>query len=249
MLDDKQVAALHDKTMTLLNGRGVQGSAAWAEAVLTALCVSQLPLDAEHASLILALVEQESGFDPHGRLPHPPEAFRKLGYRLIHDLLAGESSEMERQMGQQTAARVILSVTKALDQLGLLREAPLRALFDRTYQRFGWQRVTTEWAIENIVTHDLLTLASETSPLGLVLRAALAAAPGWRQRLVDGAVLQTVGPLQVGVAAAVRLAAADGLGHRRVAGPRASLHAGSRGVLRRQANGAVHPGLYAAEVH
>ena len=75
--------------------------------------------------------------------------------RLIRDVLAGETTELERQMGKERAASVLLAATTKLHQLGLLQEAPLRALFDRTYQRFGWQRVTTERDIETVVTRDL----------------------------------------------------------------------------------------------
>jgi hypothetical protein len=65
--------------------------------------------------------------------------------------------------------------------------------------------------METVVTRDLLTLAEEHHPLGLLLHAVLAVAPEWRKRLAEGAVLRSVGPLQVGPPAAVRLAAADGL--------------------------------------
>lgn len=205
------VAALRSRATALLASRAVARPATWADAVLTALCASQLPPNAEHASLVFALIETESSFNPHGLLPNHPEGFRKLGHRLIRDLLAGEVTELEQQMGKEPAARVLLAATSKLNQLGLLRDAPLRALFDRTYQRFGWQRVTTEWDIETTVTRDLLILAEEAGPLGLLLRAVLAVAPDWRQRLVDGAVLNSVGPLQVGPAAAVQLAAEDGL--------------------------------------
>jgi len=114
-------------------------------------------------------------------------------------------------MGKEQATHVLLAATTKLHQLGLLQEAPLRALFDRTYERFGWRRVTTEWDIETTVARDLLTLAEETSPLGLLLRAVMSVAPDWRQRLVEGAVLKSVGSMQVGPATAVQLAAADGL--------------------------------------
>lgn len=205
------VAALRARATALLAGRTVSQPAAWADAVLAALCANQLPLTAEHVSLVFALIETESSFNPHGLLPNQPEGFKKLGHRLIRDVLAGETTELERQMGKEQAAKVLLAATAKLNQLGLLQEAPLRALFDRTYQRFGWQRVTTEWDIETVVTRDLLTLAEETNPLGLLLRAVLAVAPDWRQRLADGTVLNSVGALQLGPAVAVQLAAADGL--------------------------------------
>ncbi len=211
LLATPPVTALRSRAMALLNGRGVDQPAAWADAVLAALCASELPLDADHVALVFALIETESSFNPRGLLPNQPEGFRKLGHRMIRDLLAGEVTELERQMGKELATRVVLTATTKLRQLGLLRDAPLQALFDRTYQRFGWQRVTTEWDIETTVTRDLLSLAEETSPLGLLLRAVLAAAPDWRQRLSDGAVLSSVGALQVGPGAAVQMAAADGL--------------------------------------
>ncbi|MCU0963710.1 MAG: DUF1615 family protein [Burkholderiaceae bacterium] len=210
-LTSAPVSELQTRATALLAGRGVREPTRWAGAVLTALCASELPPDAEHVSLAFALIEAESSFNPHGLLPNQPEGFRKLGYRLIHDLLAGETTELERQMGKDVAPRVLLAATHTLRKVGLLDEAQLRTLFDRTYQRFGWQRVTTEWDIENTVTHDLLTLAEETHPLGLLLRAVLAVAPEWRHRLAEGAVLRSVGPLQVGPEAAVRLAAKDGL--------------------------------------
>ena len=203
-------AALHARTAQLAQQRGAQQPAAWATAIIRALCAVELDTTPEHVALVLAKIEQESGLDPHGVLPNQPDAFRKLGYRLIDDLLAGDSPDLQRVLGQDLAGRVVSTAIDTLRRTGILSRELLRAQFDRLHQRFGWGRVTTEWHLEHVVARDMLTLADEISPAGLTLRAALALKPEWRQRLADGHVLRTLGPLQVGVETALGQAAEDG---------------------------------------
>lgn len=203
-------AALHARTAQLAQRRGAQEPEAWATAVFRALCAVGLDTTPEHVALVLAKIEQESGLDPHGVLPNQPDAFRKLGYRLIDDLLAGDSPDLQRVLGQDLAGRVVSTAIDTLRRTGILSRELLRAQFDRLHQRFGWGRVTTEWHLEHAVARDMLTLADEISPAGLTLRAALALKPEWRQRLADGHVLRTLGPLQVGVETALAQAAEDG---------------------------------------
>jgi hypothetical protein len=203
-------AALHARTAQLAQRRGAQQPEAWATAVFRALCAVELDITPEHVALVLAKIEQESGLDPHGVLPNQPDAFRKLGYRLIDDLLAGDSPDLQRVLGKDLAGRVVSTAIDTLRRTGILSRELLRAQFDRLHQRFGWGRVTTEWHLEHVVARDMLTLADEISPAGLTLRAALALKPEWRQRLADGHVLRTLGPLQVGVEPALAQAAEDG---------------------------------------
>lgn len=203
-------AALHARTAQLAQRRGAQAPEAWATAVFRALCAVGLDITPEHVALVLAKIEQESGLDPRGVLPNQPDAFRKLGYRLIDHLLAGDSPDLQRVLGQDLAGRVVSTAIDTLRRTGILSRELLRAQFDRLHQRFGWGRVTTEWHLEHVVARDMLTLADEISPAGLTLRAALALKPEWRQRLADGQVLRTLGPLQVGVETALAQAAEDG---------------------------------------
>ena len=202
--------ALQARSVALLAGRPVHDPSGWSGAVLGALCANDLPLTPEHMALVLALIEKESSFDAHGLLPQQPEGLRRLAYRLIDDLLAGDPGDLDRLFGPGRAARVLQALTRALTRLQVLDRATLRSLFDRQYTRFGWQRVRTEWDIENRVAPDLLILSAENSPAGLALRAVLAAVPALRERLVARALFHTVGPLQVGVDQAVHLVAVDG---------------------------------------
>ena len=71
------VTALRARAITLLGSRAVGQPAAWVDAVLSALCASRLPLNAEHVSLVFAIIEQESSFNPRGLLPNHPDGFRK----------------------------------------------------------------------------------------------------------------------------------------------------------------------------
>jgi hypothetical protein len=204
-------AALRAKAVSLLDSRGVRRPASWADAAATALCAAGLPLDAAHLALTFAFIERESGFDAHSVLPNQPEGFRKLGYRLIDDVLAGESGDADRLLGKELAGRVLAATISGFKKVGLLDQASLRKVFDHYYDRFGWRHVRTEWALENIVARDVLTIADESSATGLALRAILAWVPQWREWLGSGAILQSVGPMQVGPATAVRLAAEDGV--------------------------------------
>jgi len=201
---------LRARAIGLLGQRGIREPEAWTDAVLVALCAAQLPASAENVSLVFALIERESSFHPHGLLPNAPGAWRKLAYRAIDDLLAAELRDFERLLGREAAGRFVGHAMGALREVGLLDRERLRRSFDRHDERFGWsRRVFTEWDVEHFVARDLLTLADEVTPLGLLLRGALAWEPRWRELLGDGRLFRSVGPLQVQPEAAVDIAAED----------------------------------------
>jgi hypothetical protein len=210
-LATRTAASLRAKAVGLLDSRAVREPVTWTDAVLTALCATEQPMTADRVALAFALIEKESSFDAHGLLPGQPDGFRKLAYRLIDDLLAGRAADLERALGKGIASWTFEVATSTLTRLGLLSQASLRSLFDQQFERFRWKRVTTEWDIENIVAADLLTLADESSPTGLLLRAVLAAAPQLRERLASRAIFNSVGALQVGPGPTVLAAAQDGL--------------------------------------
>lgn len=204
------IAALHGRLSDLLPAKRVRDAGAWAGAILGAMCAVELPLTPEVAALLLAKVEQESSFDARGVLPNQPDPFRKLAYRMIDDILTGNAPDLAKVLGAERTARVIGVIVDTLRWAGVLDRQHLRAMFDGYHVRFGWERVTTEWHIEHVVARDVLTLAEESTPAGLALRAVLALMPEWRTRLASGAVLGTIGPLQVGVGRALRAAVEDG---------------------------------------
>ncbi len=211
LLAAPEARTLRTKTLALLAERGVRNRATWADAVLVALCAAHLPLGPENMAFVLAQIERESGFHPHGLLPNPPDAFRKLAYRAIDDLLAAEVGDLQRLLGRDAAARFVARTVKALQEVSLLDRDRLRRTFDEQDERFGWSpRVSTEWDVENLVARDLLRLADEVTPVGLLLKGALAWEPRWRSLLSDGRLFRSVGPLQVAPEAAVALAAETG---------------------------------------
>lgn len=204
--------ALRSRALDVLAQRGVRNPAAWTDAVLVALCGTRLAASAENVALVLALIERESSFHPHGLLPNPPDAFRKLAYRAIDDLLAGEMGDYERLLGRPAAARFASFAVRTLRDATLLDRERLRRTFDAYDRRFGWsRRVFTEWDVEHIVARDLLVVADEITPVGVLLRGALAWEPRWRSLLAEARLFRSVGPLQVTPEAAVALAGYEGL--------------------------------------
>jgi hypothetical protein len=225
---------LRRRAQTLLAGRGVRDAGTWTGAVLAALCRNGLRMSPENLALVFALIERESSFDPHGLLPNPPGAFRKLAYRAIDDLLAADSSDFESLLGRTAAARLVDHALRALRGLSLLDRDRLRRSFDRYDLRLGWsRRVRTERDVETVVAPDLLTIAEEMSPIGLTLRATFAWEPRWRALVAEGRLFRSVGPLQTEPAAAVALAAQNGL----------SLDAAGARALLYTIDGGVHFGV------
>lgn len=210
-LASRPVVALRGRAAALLGERGVRQPQAWADATLQAVCAAGLPLRGDVVALVFAFVERESGFVAHGLLPNQPDALRKLGYRLIDDLLAARSDDLERLVGKETAARMLAAGIESLQSVGLLDRDRLRRLFDRYHHRFGWHRVGTEWALENVVARDVLAIAEETSAPGLALRTLLALVPRWGELLRAGTLLHSVGAMQVEPASAVAIAAGEGV--------------------------------------
>jgi hypothetical protein len=204
--------ALHRLARAALAERGVRNPEAWTDAVFAALCGARLAVSAENVALVFALIERESSFHPHGLLPNPPDAFRKLAYRVIDDLLAGEAADYEQLLGPQAAARFAGFAVRALRDASLVDRDLLRRSFDAYDRRFGWsRRVFTEWDVEHVVARDLLVVADELTPVGVLLRGALAWEPRWRSLLAEGRLFRSIGPLQVNPEAAVALASQDGL--------------------------------------
>lgn len=203
-------AALQSRIAALLAERSVRRAAAWSATVVRGLCAGGLAATPQNAAIVLAMIERESGFEPHGLLPNAPDAFRKLAYRAIDDLVNARSEDFERLLGHEGGARFVASAAASLREASLLDGALLRRMFDHYHARFGWHRVATEWDLEHVVTRDVLTLADEISPGGLVLRTLLAAEPRWRQMLESRRIVRSVGAMQVAPESAVALAAAEG---------------------------------------
>ena len=110
------------------------------------------------------------------------------------------------------AARFAAFAVRALQDVLLLDRDRLRRTFDQYDERFGWsRRVFTEWDVEHIVARDLLVVAGEITPAGVLLRGVFAWEPRWHALLAERRLFRSVGPLQVEPEAAVTLATQDGL--------------------------------------
>jgi len=194
----------------LLARKNVSQATEWTNAVLKSLCAALVPVNKATVALVFAMVEKESSFDAYGLLPNQPNAFKKLAYAVIDDLFEGEQHTLHRLLRDSDAKHVATLIITPLKRIGILNRAIARQTFDKYYKKFHWNKIRTEWDVENIVTRDILSMARERTPMGLALKGLFAAKKKVKMRLLDGAIFKSVGPLQVNVIQALSYAHLDG---------------------------------------
>jgi hypothetical protein len=210
-IETVEVRALRARASRLLNSKSVSEPDAWCRAVAKALCATDMPLTPEHFALILAFIEKESSFVAHGLLPEQPHPLKKIAYRVIDDVFRENTQSFERIFGKGGTAKVVSVILDLLKKIEVFSSDIAKRKFDEYYEKYEWNRVRTEWDVENQVVDDVFRIADSPTPVGLLLRTLFDLKPRIQEPLRRRSLFRTVGPLQVPVGDALRIASEDGL--------------------------------------